>query len=75
MLSDTYEDEKEPVPLLDIKALRIIGSIVRAAKSRISAAVCDRQLDVGRGDRKPGCTEAICQTGGKGDEEQGKKLW
>jgi hypothetical protein len=35
ILSDTYEDEKEQVPVLNIEALRIIGRIVRGIKLRI----------------------------------------
>ena len=35
VLSDTDEDEKEQVPVLDIEALRAIGRIVRNIKTRI----------------------------------------
>jgi len=37
VLSDTYEDEKEQVPVLDVEALRAIGRIVREIKRRIDA--------------------------------------
>jgi hypothetical protein len=35
VLSDTYEDEKPQVPILDIEALRTIGRIIQAIKGRI----------------------------------------
>jgi len=37
VLSDTYEDGKEQVPVLDVEALRAIGRIVREIKRRIDA--------------------------------------
>jgi len=37
LLSDTYEDGKEQVPVLDVEALRAIGRIVREIKRRIDA--------------------------------------
>jgi len=37
VLSDTYEDEKEQVPVLDGEALRAISRIVREIKRRLDA--------------------------------------
>jgi len=66
VLSDTNRDEKTQTPGLDIEALRTIGRIVRAIRTRIAEDEGGHRSDI-RGDGgKEGCTTNSRQISGKG---------
>jgi hypothetical protein len=66
VLSDANRDEKAQTPGLDIEALRTIGRIVRAIRTRIVEAEGGHRSDI-RGDGgKEGCTTDSRQISGKG---------
>ncbi|HKX83560.1 MAG TPA: hypothetical protein VJL58_05005 [Pyrinomonadaceae bacterium] len=56
VLSDTYEDEKAPIPRINITVLRAIGRTVRAIKKRMESVVgANGQQDTGSGRTAPHC--------------------